>query len=100
MRSQGRSLMLCQDRVWKDLRAGGVDGKAKDGGSAESPESSVPHSSPLRGSTSGMREDAAEACKATGRPLGSCPSSSPEVPGINWVIPQFNSAGNLLSLIR
>ena len=25
MRSQGRSLMLCQDRVWKDLRAGGVD---------------------------------------------------------------------------
>lgn len=76
--------MLYQDHVWKDLRAGGVDGKPKDGGSAEFPESSVPRSSPLRGSTSGTWEDAAEACKATGRPFGSCPSSSPEAPAINW----------------
>lgn len=63
---------------------GCMDGNPKDGDSAEPHESSVPHPSLLRGSTSHMWEDAAKACKATGRPFGSCPSSSPEALAINW----------------
>lgn len=65
---------------------GHVDGWPEDGGLADSPESSVPHPSLLRVSTSPVWEYTAKVspCKTPGKPFESCPSSSPGAQAMNW----------------